>query len=1652
MRNYYGCGCSPELSIAASGSTGICGSMAVIYSCGTVEEPPPSCQQASPLRPSLSATQAPQHIASRPTVRHPSSSTLARLSILPAQLAMTDASAARVPSASAVAAPWALASFCDPKYPPISVDSYNAYIGDGILYKLPLCLPSIAPAAAYALISDTNVFPLYGQRLVDACQQAGITLHHYQIAPGEASKTRQTKAELEDWLLSLRCGRDTCLLALGGGVIGDLVGFLASTYMRGIPYIHLPSSLLAMVDSSIGGKTGIDVPLGKNLIGSFWRPRAVLIDVELLTSLPHRQLSNGMAESIKAGAIAEESLFSLIESNADRLLACELSVLCEVIYRSVAFKARVVCADEREGGERAILNFGHSIGHAIEALMLPTLLHGECVAIGMMEEAVLARSLGHITSAVIRRLDQCLTAFKLPTHVPAECGADEIVERMGVDKKNKNGRKELVLLTSIGSVKSQPAYTTTVSDQQLYALLTPSITVVPPASSPHGHVSVPGSKSLSNRILLLSALGRGQCRVRGLLHSQDTQVMLDSLRELGVSFSWEDKQQVLVMQGSGGSAALRGPKKPLYLHNAGTASRFLTSIATLVRTGECVLTGNARMKERPIADLVDALKANGCQLTYEGKVGCLPVRVKSVGGFPGGEITLRANISSQYVSSILLAAPHAMKPITLRLDTGSTGGAVVSKPFIDMTVDLMRKFNINVKETAPFVYQIPQLAYDNPADILVEGDASSATYPLALAAVSGGAEVTVDNVGSDSLQGDSKFCDVLRTMGCTVTQTNMTTTVRGPQRLSDLRAVTVDMDALTDTFMTLAAVAVFATGTTRITNIANQRVKECNRLQVMVEELNKCGVAARETDTGLDIEGKGGADWTLGGREVVIDCHDDHRIAMSFSILAVKVAGVVIDDKRCVDKTYPEYWDHLTQHLHCTTAVPASALAVLPVCPTPASPSSSSPSSALFSSFPLGRSSATLVVIGMRGAGKTTLGRATATALSTSSSLLFRFIDIDDQIVAEVGSISAYVASHGWPAFRRVEADCFFRALKAAEGSNVILSCGGGIVETLEVRTELKRGKAVVVWLHRDIGDIVRYLKADTTRPSYSLDAEKAYALRRPWFEECSQYEYTILPGDEEWKETQSNVLSLFQHILGLRRYTVAPHSFFLSLTFPDVTPALPYLSEMTEGVDAIELRVDLWERRDRDWIRAQVAKVRKHSHLPLIWTVRSEREGGAFNGSEDEMADLLLFGLRLGCEYVDVEVKSAGRLGRRKMWERKRHTLLIGSHHSPGHNGGSDDNIRDTLHLCTMAGNADIVKLVVSAKHVDDATRLMHVCEQEKERVKRPTIVIAMGEKGKVSRAMNEVLTPVTHPLLPTSAAPGQMSVRELMQARQLLSLIPNKHFYLFGSPIGHSPSPLLHNTAFQQCFLPFHYSKVDTIEIDRVAEVVKGSSFGGASVTLPLKEEVAALCTGGQSKEAITIGAVNTLIRQDDGLLYGDNTDWVGIHRLLHPLLPSIAPLDVAVVIGAGGTARAALYALSRLGFSSSRLLVHNPRTHSKAEELALAFTAQPLHSLTPAELGERRARVIVATLPGAVAWKAQEGVITAESVVLDASYLPAETALSGQAHKRGAVVVKGLDMLIEQGLAQFERWTGRSSEVVRSVVDRAVRDEYRRQWEGH
>lgn len=495
---------------------------------------------------------------------------------------------------------------------------------------------------------------------------------------------------------------------------------------------------------------------------------------------------------------------------------------------------------------------------------------------------------------------------------------DEIVEKMSIDKKNRNDKKQIVILTNIGTVKTSPRYTTAIDDQDLINLMDTNVQlVVDTVSTKTVTMCVPGSKSLSNRVLILCALGIGECRIHGLLHSIDTQTMLICLRQLGACYYW-DKDETLVIHGTGGKLNLTG-SATLYLNNSGTCSRFLTTLCTVLPAEtEIILTGDERLKERPIQDLVDALLQNDNNIEYLNEHGCLPIKIISNGQFKGGEVIINGDVSSQYVTSLLLISPFASTSMVLKLNQTK---AVVSKPYIDMTINLLKtQFNVPAEVSEPFSYHIPNSGpYKNPLNIHIEGDASSASYMLGMAAVHPGLTVTVTNLGTKSSQGDSQFCKILELMGCHVTQTESTTTVTGPKQLQAI-PLEIDMNTTTDTFMTLACVAVFACGRTQIRNIANQRFKECNRIKAMVTELQKCGIIASETDTGLDIEGNNNENIT---QSAVIHCYNDHRIAMAFAIVASRGNKICIADKRCVDKTYPEFWLHLEKVFSFKVSSPA---------------------------------------------------------------------------------------------------------------------------------------------------------------------------------------------------------------------------------------------------------------------------------------------------------------------------------------------------------------------------------------------------------------------------------------------------------------------------------------------------------------------------------------------------------------------------------------------------------------------------------------------------------------------------------------------------------------------------------------------------------
>lgn len=326
--------------------------------------------------------------------------------------------------------------------------SYPIYIGSGLLTE-PAVLTRHIESKQVLIVTNETVAPLYLERVLN--QLRGFAVETVILPDGEQYKTLDSVTRIFDRLLQNKFSRNATLIALGGGVIGDMGGFAAACYQRGIAFIQLPTTLLAQVDSSVGGKTGVNHPLGKNMIGAFYQPRCVIADMEALSTLDDRQLSAGIAEVIKYGLIRDPEFFNWLESNIEALLAKDREALAYAVERSCWNKARVVASDEKEAGLRATLNLGHTFGHAIETGMgYGRYLHGEAVAIGTCQAADLSRRIGWLDDADVTRIQQLFQKARLPVFPPQEINAERFIELMGVDKKNVDGQIRLILLKGIG--------------------------------------------------------------------------------------------------------------------------------------------------------------------------------------------------------------------------------------------------------------------------------------------------------------------------------------------------------------------------------------------------------------------------------------------------------------------------------------------------------------------------------------------------------------------------------------------------------------------------------------------------------------------------------------------------------------------------------------------------------------------------------------------------------------------------------------------------------------------------------------------------------------------------------------------------------------------------------------------------------------------------------------------------------------------------------------------------------------------------------------------------------------------------------------------------------------------------------------------------
>lgn len=415
-----------------------------------------------------------------------------------------------------------------------------------------------------------------------------------------------------------------------------------------------------------------------------------------------------------------------------------------------------------------------------------------------------------------------------------------------------------------------------------------------PIARVDGAINLPGSKSVSNRALLLAALACGKTVLTNLLDSDDVRHMLNALSALGINYTLSADRTRCDITGNGG--ALRAPGAlELFLGNAGTAMRPLAA-ALCLGQNEIVLTGEPRMKERPIGHLVDSLRQGGANIDYLEQENYPPLRLR--GGFTGGDIEVDGSVSSQFLTALLMTAPLAPEDTTIRVK-----GELVSKPYIDITLNLMKTFGVEITNHhyQQFVVKGGQ-QYHSPGRYLVEGDASSASYFLAAGAIKGGT-VKVTGIGRKSMQGDIRFADVLEKMGATITWgDDFIACTRGK-----LHAIDMDMNHIPDAAMTIATTALFAKGTTTLRNIYNWRVKETDRLFAMATELRKVGAEVEEGHDYIRITPPAKL------HHADIGTYNDHRMAMCFSLVALSDTPVTILDPKCTAKTFPDYFEQLAR-------------------------------------------------------------------------------------------------------------------------------------------------------------------------------------------------------------------------------------------------------------------------------------------------------------------------------------------------------------------------------------------------------------------------------------------------------------------------------------------------------------------------------------------------------------------------------------------------------------------------------------------------------------------------------------------------------------------------------------------------------------------
>ncbi len=797
--------------------------------------------------------------------------------------------------------------------------SYDVLVGEGLLPQVGRLVREAASKAdnQVLLVSDSNVAPLYAACVGDSLREAGFEVSLEVLPAGEATKSLESFARLVRRCAACGMSRQSTVVALGGGVIGDLAGFTAASYMRGCNLVQVATSLLAMVDSSVGGKTAVDLPEGKNLVGAFWQPKLVVCDLDCLKTLPAEFVSDGMGEVVKYGVMCDAELFSWLESP----LAGQER---RVVERCISIKRDVVQADEREAGQRKLLNLGHTAGHSIELLSGYGVTHGHAVAAGTAIMARACAASGQCAAEDAERIERMLMVHGLP------CGtsrsAHEIAQAALHDKKRVGDQIDVIAVRGIGRCEVQRVDMARFERMMELGCAKRDVVLAEgevevagaaPAGKRakiasvdpqplSGTIAAISSKSAAHRMLICAALSQAPCDIRCTTSSKDIEATISCLEALGARIA---RRGALIHVEPVEREALVGAPVSLDCCESGSTLRFMLPVVCALGA-QATIGGCGRLPERPLSPLREELEAHGMTLSAQG---VWPVQAQ--GKLEGGAFVIPGNVSSQFVTGLLLALPLLEEGGSVRLL-----GRVESRPYIDMTLRVLSQFGVEVTESHGQVevdgrvesttdFSVAGGAVFKPqGELVVEGDWSNAAFWLCAGALGEGG-VTVSGLDFGSAQGDKAILDILERFGATVERDEAAGQACVRPATAGLRAIELDAGDVPDLVPVVSVVAACAMGTTRIYNAARLRIKESDRLETTSEMLERLGIDLEELPDGLSIHGRAAHPGNVfhGAR---VRSHNDHRLAMSAAVAAGQSSGaVLIEDCQAVSKSYPAFFE-----------------------------------------------------------------------------------------------------------------------------------------------------------------------------------------------------------------------------------------------------------------------------------------------------------------------------------------------------------------------------------------------------------------------------------------------------------------------------------------------------------------------------------------------------------------------------------------------------------------------------------------------------------------------------------------------------------------------------------------------------------------------